>query len=147
MSVLAGGGDERGPCRRGSGYVQQVAQLFQHALRPVPPLGELGQGAARGVHVGGAEARRQRPSASARHLHVAHGGRLGVCKGEALGLRLRLCLGVGAVNIERRQIDVHWLHGIVYGHGAEVCPLRGHGKAGHGREAQLHDECSECGTH
>ena len=42
----------------GSQYVQQVAQLLEHALRPVPPLGELGQCAARGVHVGGAEAGR-----------------------------------------------------------------------------------------
>ena len=45
--------------------VQEVAQLFEHALRPVAALGELGEGAAGRVQAGRAEAGGQRASASA----------------------------------------------------------------------------------
>ncbi|KAK7177999.1 hypothetical protein PSPO01_15949 [Paraphaeosphaeria sporulosa] len=78
--------------------MQEVAQLLQHALRPVPALRELSEGAARGIKAGSAEAGGQRARNDARHAAILRVEGVGivwvVARGYAL-LELELLLGEG----------------------------------------------------
>lgn len=123
--------------------VQEVAQLLEHALRPVAALGELGEGAARGILVGRAEAGGQRAGTSACWALVERVGVVGL-----LVLLVLLLVGVGRgsegvlrgrfVVVELRQVHVDGHHvlerhvhvGLVIRvklrHGRKACHLRFH---------------------
>lgn len=125
--------------------VQEVAQLLEHALRPVAALGELGEGAARGILAGRAEAGGQRAGTSACQALVE---RVGVVGLELELVLLVLLVGVGRGSegvlrgrlavVQLRQVHVDGHHvlerhvhvGLVVRvklrHGCKACHLRFH---------------------